>query len=46
VFQIPYLQRGTPELGDNAMRVLLVVVTLVVGYRVFTNAEDDFVYYV
>ena len=45
-FRYPIYNGELPSLGIIAMSALLVVVTLVVGYRVFTKAEDDFVYYV
>jgi ABC-type polysaccharide/polyol phosphate export permease len=45
IFRFPY--NGTlPSLGIILMSVLLAVVTLTIGYTVFTRAEDDFVYYV
>ncbi len=45
-FRYPIYNGELPSLGIIAMSALLAVVTLIIGYRVFTNAEDDFVYYV
>jgi ABC-2 type transport system permease protein len=45
-FRYPIYNGELPSLGTIAMSVVLAAVTLIIGYRVFTRAEDDFVYYV
>ncbi len=45
-FRYPIYNGTLPSLGIIGMSVLTAVVTLAIGYRVFTRAEDDFVYYV
>ena len=44
-FRCPIYNRPLPSFGIIAMGVQFAVVTLIIGYRVFTRAEDDFVYY-
>ena len=45
-FRYPIYNGTLPSLGIIVMSVLLAVVTFIIGYKVFTRAEDDFVYYV
>ena len=45
-FRHPIYNGELPSLGIIAMSALIAVVTLIIGYRVFKRAEDDFVYYV
>ena len=45
-FRHPIYNGTLPSLGIIAMSALLAVVTLIIGYRIFKRAEDDFVYYV
>ena len=41
-FRYPIYNGELPSLGIIAISTLLVIVTLVIGYRVFKRAEDDF----
>lgn len=45
-FRCPIYNGELPSLGIIAMSVVIAVMTLIIGYRVFIKAEDDFVYYV
>ena len=45
-FRYPIYNGTLPSLGMIVMSAIMAVVTLIIGYRVFTRAEDDFVYYV
>ncbi len=45
-FRYPIYNGTLPSFGIIVTSVLLAVVTFIIGYRVFTRAEDDFVYYV
>lgn len=45
-FRHPIYNGELPSLGIIAMSVLTAAVTLIIGYGVFTKAEDNFVYYV
>ena len=44
-FRYPIYNGELPSIGIISMS-MLAVVTLIIGVWVFTNAEDDFVYYV
>ncbi|MGC8605333.1 MAG: ABC transporter permease, partial [Desulfomonilaceae bacterium] len=45
-FRYPIYNGTLPSLRIIVMSAIMAVVTLIIGYRVFTKAEDDFVYYV
>ena len=45
-FRMPIYQGQLPDLSMIAISGLISMVTLVIGFLVFTRTEDDFVYYV
>ena len=45
-FRMPIYEGRIPDMSMIAISALISVVTLIIGYVVFTRNEDDFVYYV
>ncbi len=44
-FRIPIYEGRIPDMSMIVISALVAIVTLVIGYVVFTRVEDDFVYY-
>ena len=45
-FRMPIYEGRIPDISMIAISAIISVVTLIIGYVVFTRNEDDFVYYV